>query len=248
MGVTLGTYYGAFSTAISSLFLPRATQMFVNKASGKELTEEMIKIGRLSFIVLIYILGAFLLFGKQFVTLWVGESLDKEATQSIWIIALMIMIAYTVPLVQSFANLILEAQNKLAFKAILYLSLLIIGAGIGAYLAYDYGAIGMISGSLLGWVVGQIIMNLYYGKVAELQIYMFFKELLNKIFPVFIISLLLGGLFNFIHYYGWGNFIFKCASYTIIFYFLIYQFGINKYEKQLFNEGLNKILEKFNKK
>ena len=71
VGIMLGTYYGAFSTAISSVFLPRATQMTASNATSKELTDMMIKIGRVSFILLIYILGAFILYGKQFVYLWV---------------------------------------------------------------------------------------------------------------------------------------------------------------------------------
>ena len=50
IGIVLGTYYGAFSTAISSVFLPRATKMTVGNATGEELTSMMIKIGRVSFM------------------------------------------------------------------------------------------------------------------------------------------------------------------------------------------------------
>ena len=78
IGIALGTYYGSFSTAISSLFLPRATQMTVGKATGEELTTMMIKISRISFIILMYVLIAFILFGRQFVNLWVGSDLGKE--------------------------------------------------------------------------------------------------------------------------------------------------------------------------
>lgn len=75
IGIVLGTYYGAFSSAISSVFLPRATKMNVDNASGEDLTDMMIKIGRLSFIILMLILTGFLLFGKQFINLWVGDFL-----------------------------------------------------------------------------------------------------------------------------------------------------------------------------
>ena len=103
VGIMLGTYYGAFSTAISSVFLPRATKMVVQNSSAEELTSLMIRIGRLSLIVLFLILGGFLLFGKQFIRLWVGnEYLDS------WLIAVIVMISYTIPLVQSFANSILD--------------------------------------------------------------------------------------------------------------------------------------------
>src|SRR5690606_44799 len=134
VGVMLGTYYGAFSTAISGVFLPRATQMTVANATGEELTDMMIKIGRLSFIALMFILGAFMLYGRQFVFLWVGETYYDS-----WVIALIIMFAYTLPLVQGFANSILKAKNKLSFKATIYLVFLILATGFVGYLARNYG-------------------------------------------------------------------------------------------------------------
>lgn len=85
--------------------------MSVRNASGEELTSMMIKIGRLSFIILMYILVAFVFFGKQFVQLWVGAELGEQGSYETWLIALMIMVAYTLPLVQGFGNSILEAKQ-----------------------------------------------------------------------------------------------------------------------------------------
>mgnify|MGYP000170613329 CR=1 FL=1 len=39
VAITLGTYYGSFSSAIASVFLPRATQMVTANATPKELTD-----------------------------------------------------------------------------------------------------------------------------------------------------------------------------------------------------------------
>ena len=229
VGVMLGTYYGAFSTAISGVFLPRATQMTVANASPRELTDMMIKIGRLSFIVLMYIFGGFLLFGKQFVLLWVGEVYADS-----WIIALIIMVAYTLPLVQAFGNSILEAQNRLAFKAIIYLVFLILGTALGALFARNYGAIGMISGSVAGWMIVQNVMNIYYYRVIKIEIPRFFREVASKILPTFILVLGLGYLINYIPGEGWLNLVMKIAIYSIIFSSLVYGFGMIDFERDLF--------------
>ncbi|MEN3324118.1 oligosaccharide flippase family protein [Mariniflexile soesokkakense] len=242
VGIMLGTYYGAFSTAISSVFLPKATQMAVGNASGEELTNMMIKIGRLSLIVLLYILIAFALYGKQFVFLWVGESFYES-----WIIALIIMVAYTLPLVQGFGNSILEAKSKLSFKAIIYLVFMIIGTFIGATYANKYGAIGMISGSVLGWLIVQNIMNIYYHKVIKINIPRFFKELLNKTFFTVIIIFILGYLVNYIPGYGWINFIVKAIIYSTVYAILMYLFGILDYEKDLFKNTTLSLLNKIKK-
>lgn len=243
VGVMLGTYYGAFSTAISGVFLPRATQMTVANASPEQLTDMMIKIGRLSFIALMYILGAFILYGKQFVLLWVGDTYSDS-----WAIALIIMFAYTIPLVQGFGNSILEARNKLAFKAIIYLVFLILGTGLGAHLAKTYGAIGMIVGSVTGWVIVQNIMNIYYYKVIQLNIIRFFKELLHKTLIVFLIVLAIGFVIDRIPGEGWLNFIGKGSCYTLTYIFLMYKLGLIDFERQLFINSVVPLLKKIKSK
>ncbi|GAA4114433.1 oligosaccharide flippase family protein [Aquimarina addita] len=239
VGIMLGTYYGAFSTAISSVFLPRATKMTVGNSSNEELTDMMIRVGRMSSIVLFYILGAFILFGKQFVFLWVGSSFYDS-----WVIAVMIMAAYTIPLVQGFGNSILEAKNKLSFKAILYLIFMFVGVGIGALLARYYGAIGMISGSVIGWLIVQNVMNFYYYKVIKLNILRFFKELLNRTFLIVLITIGIGIVINLIPGEGWINFIIKAFCYSVVYAVLMYSFGMIAYEKKIFKDGFDLVFKK----
>jgi len=244
IGITLGTYYGAFSSAISSVFLPRATQMSVNKASGEELTDMMIKIGRLSFIILMYILVAFVLYGEQFVFLWVGGELGEEGSFQSWVIAVMIMVAYTLPLVQNFGNSILEAQNKLSFKAILYLCFMIIGTALGGFLARKYEAIGMMAGSVIGWLIVQNVMNFYYHRVIHLNIFRFFKELSHKIAFALIIVVAIGYGINFIPGEGWINFIIKGCVFTVFFAAIMYSLGMLDYEKELFKKPIVSVLKR----
>ncbi|TNJ46459.1 oligosaccharide flippase family protein [Tamlana fucoidanivorans] len=246
IGIVLGTYYGAFSTAISSVFLPRATKMTVDNASGEELTSMMIKIGRISFIILMYIFGAFLLFGYQFVYLWVGKELGSDGSFEVWLIALLIMMAYTLPLIQGFGNSILEAKNKLSFKAVLYLTFLITGAGFGAFLAKTYGALGMICGTVTGWFIVQNVMNFYYHKVIGLNIFRFFRELSYKslltVFAIIVISYFI----NYIPGNGWLNFIFKASCYSIFYILGMYHLGLIEFEKKLFKDSLSPVFKKIN--
>ncbi|WP_164914080.1 oligosaccharide flippase family protein [Aquimarina sediminis] len=251
IGIALGTYYGAFSTAISSVFLPRATQMAVDNATGEELTSMMIKLGRLSFIILMYILGAFILYGEQFINLWVGgEELKTDGRynakecKEIYIIALMIMVGYTLPLLQAFGNSILEAKNKLSFKAILYLVFMILGAGLGGFLAIEYQAIGMISGLVVGWIIVQNVMNFYYHNTIGLNIFRFFKELLHKTFFVVLVVIAIGYFINYVPGEGWFNFILKGSTYTIVFGILMYFVGMLDYERELFSKPIASIVKR----
>ncbi|RZJ70833.1 oligosaccharide flippase family protein [Flavobacterium sp.] len=230
VGILLGTSYGAFSTAISGVFLPRATTMTVKEASSEELTSMMIRIGRFSLLVLLMILGGFLVFGQQFIALWVGNDYADS-----WTIALVIMVSYTLPLTQSFANSILEARSLFAFKALVYISLIAIGTGIGAFLVTDFGTPGMVFGAAGGWILAQIAMNIYYNRVVKLQMLRFFKELLSGIFPVFVLLLAIGYGIDQIPGSGWLNLAIKLTIFVSVYAAAIFKFGMNPYERQTFS-------------
>ncbi len=239
VGITLGTYYGTFSTAISGVFLPRATQMTVLEASREELTGMMIRIGRFSLISLLPILGGFLLYGRQFIRLWIGDTYAPS-----WAIAMLIMISYTLPLVQSFANSMLEARKMFRFKALTYISLIVIGTGVGALLVPRFGFLGLIGGSTAGWMLCQAVMNVYYHKVMQLNISLFFKALLHRLLPVFIVILALGYAIDMIPGANWINLIVKIFLFTGVFAILIYQFGMNAGEKATIHGMLPAFLRK----
>ncbi|RZJ34864.1 MAG: polysaccharide biosynthesis protein [Flavobacterium sp.] len=229
VGIMLGTYYGAFSTAISGVFLPRATKMTYLNATGEELTQMMVRIGRISLLVLLMILGGFFLYGRQFVHLWLPSTYRNS-----WLIALIVMIGYTIPLVQAFANSILEAKNKFSFKAIVYIGLIVLGTLFGAYLAKFYGAVGIILGTTTGWLLSQVIMNIYYSRVIGIHIVPFFLGLVRGLLPTFFLILAFGYAISFIPGKDWFNLILKIALYAAVFVVLMAKFGLNKSEFQMF--------------
>lgn len=228
VGIALGTYYGSFSGAISSVFLPKATQMVVKNSTSEELTLMMIKIGRLSLIVLLFILGAFLLFGNQFINLWVGKTYEES-----WLVALIIMLAYTIPLTQNFANSLLEARNKYYFKAVVYLVFIMLGTVSGWILVDYFDIIGMVAGITLGWLVALIIMNVYYHRIMKLNIVLFFTQVFKKLLWVFITVIFFGYFINKLPGVGWINLFIKNSLYLIIYGLLIFLLGMNSYEKSL---------------
>ncbi|CAL2103434.1 O-antigen/teichoic acid export membrane protein [Tenacibaculum sp. 190130A14a] len=235
VGVMLGTYYGAFASAFSSLLLPKATKMLYNNSSHEEINNMFIRIGRITLMILLLILGGFILYGQQFVKLWLGETYLLS-----WKIALFIMIVITIPLSQSFANSILEASKKIKFKAIIALSAITIGMILGAFLAKEYNAMGMIFGILLGRFLSELILNIYYVYAVKLNVLKFLIEVFLKNMLVFVLVLALGFLIDKIPGEGWINFGGKIFAYAITFLSLFYIFAMQKEEK-LIVEKLIKI-------
>lgn len=234
IGVMLGTYYGAFAAAITTMFLPHASRMVVQQASEILMTNAMIKIGRITSYMLMLILTGFIIFGKAFITLWVGPQYIDA-----YYIAVIIMLVYTFPLVQSYANSILEAKQLMKFKGLTYITFIFLGTVL-AYFGYIYyGIIGVISSICTGWLVAFLLMNRFYVKKLNLQISRFYKEVFgHQIF--FLILIFSAGVLLFNHLIdirGWLTLTLCAISYVLVFSLFYYFFVLNDNEKELLNLG-----------
>lgn len=231
IGVMLGIYFTSFGNIVNSLILPKAVQSIYNNLSNDELTKQMIKIGRITIIILLYVLGGFLLIGKEFLLLWVGETYLSS-----WIVALLIMIAYVLPIAQGYANSILDAMKLLQFKSVTYLVSCIIGAIIGWGLSFKYGSTGMIIGLFSGMFVFQIILNVYYQKIIKLNLISFFKQAVLPSLSVFLGSLVICAVLNFMIDMpaNWITFTVKGLIYSSIFILITQKFYFSVEEKRIF--------------
>ena len=96
VGHTFSSIFQQFSTAISGIFLPKATKMELEGQDGNKFTDFMIRVGRVQGIILIYILVAFGLFGENFIKLLYGDGYRES-----WISALVVMAGLLIPLMQN---------------------------------------------------------------------------------------------------------------------------------------------------
>lgn len=226
LGILLGTYYGAFSTAVSGVFIARTTYKVYQNNSMKELTEYMVKIGRISAMVLMVILVNFVLIGQDFIRLWVGNDY-----QNAWFVALLIMLVYTLPLLQAIANQVLDAKKLFKFKAKVYLVFLSFGLLLGYFLIDYHPVYGMVIGLVSGWMISLMIMTIYYHRFLKLDMIYFFKKLIN-IFAVSLITIVIGyAIAENLQGDSWLTFACKAALISMVYFALLYRWGISNEER-----------------
>lgn len=229
VGIMLGLYYGAFASAINGVLLPRATQMVTESKSPLEITQTMIKYGRINNFLSLLILSGFILFGKEFILLWVGD-VYKDS----WAIALLIMLVLTIPLSQGFGNSILEASNKVSYKAILNLITMFIGVISGFFLSKVYGIFGMIFPIVIALGINILVTNVYFIKVFNFKAVMFFRETFIKQFLIVSILVVIFYLVKReILFDNWIMLGIGIAVYTLLYIPVYYFFSFNQFEKDL---------------
>ncbi|MEI8084866.1 MAG: oligosaccharide flippase family protein [Paludibacter sp.] len=237
LAAQLNTYYLAFSTALSGVFIPRVNAMVSSTNDNKELSLLFAKLGRLQFILLSLIITGLIFFGVGFIKLWAGNDYHES-----YGIALMLIVPVTLPLLQNLGIEIQRAKNMHKFRSWVYLFIAIGNVLISIPLVKLYGGIGAAAGTAIALVIGNVfVMNWYYHKKVGLDIKLFVKELI-KISPALIIPSIVGVLMflymnlNDAKLLALGIFI-----YTIVFAISMWYLGINKYEKELVTVPYNRI-------
>lgn len=234
VGVMLGTYYGAFASAISGVFLARATKMAYQKGiSANEINEITARIGKLILMVLLPILGGFILFGKSFISLWIGDAFQQS-----WDIALLIMIGYTIPLITAFASQFAEGKGLFRYRSLLYLISALIGIVSSIFLLKNISVLGLGFGIFIGLCVNSILLIFYYHFIIKVNMILFFNKIRILVIPA-LLSVLIGrflmsviAVYDFNASHTWYGLMLSGIIYILIYLLMIFLFSFSKDEKK----------------
>lgn len=238
IAIQLEGMYMQFSTAISSVFLPKVTAMVATNRSRKEISDLFIRTGRIQYIVLAYILSGFIIFGRQFIELWAGAGYTDA-----YIISLLFFIPLTVPLIQNLGITILQARNEMKFRSVLYIIIALVSLAMQIVLTRFFGGIGCAMGVSGALVVGQIlIMNVYYRRRQDLDIKTFWKEISKmSIIPIVLIFSSMLVIRHFFALDSWGKLILGIAAFSLAYIPLFFRFSMTDDERNLFISMFHKI-------
>ena len=238
IAIQLEGMYMQFSTAISSVFLPKVTAMVATNRSRKEISDLFIRTGRIQYIVLAYILSGFIIFGRQFIELWAGAGYTDA-----YIISLLFFIPLTVPLIQNLGITILQARNEMKFRSVLYIIIALVSLAMQIVLTRYFGGIGCAMGVSGALVVGQIlIMNVYYRRRQDLDIKTFWKEISKmSIIPIVLIFSSMLVIRHFFALDSWGKLILGIAAFSLVYIPLFFRFSMTDDERNLFISMFHKI-------
>lgn len=227
VALTLYNCFISMVTAMSSMFGPRATKLIASGVSSEELTDFVCVPGRIqTMIAFLGILG-FLVVGKDFIHLWMGDGLDD-----VYKITLILILPAIIPLIESVTNTILDAMLKRMARSIVLICMCVINVISSVIFIKLFGYIGAAFGTALSIVIGHgIIINLYLHKVIGLNIPVMFMKILKGILPAFLICVAIGWFVSFISCNNLIQFLMKGGLVVIVYSFVMYWVGMNKNER-----------------
>lgn len=77
VGAQIYMMYMQFGTQVSGVFYPKISALYQEENGLQKVSDLFIRIGRITFYIILLILSGFIIFGREFLLLWVGEGYEE---------------------------------------------------------------------------------------------------------------------------------------------------------------------------
>lgn len=219
-----------FGTQISCVFYPKVSILYQEENGNKKVSDLFIQVGRVTFMVIMLILSGFIVFGKEFLMIWVGNGYAEA-----YYVAIVVMIPFSVDLSQNLALTILQVKKQYGFRAKIYFLSAFINIIATAVLASYFGIIGAaVSTGISMAITSGLIMNWYYWKRARLDVIKFWKESAS----IIAVSIMMIFFSHWIKHcesvpnVSFIRFGIEILIYSIVYVFIMYMFVMKPEEKE----------------
>lgn len=242
VAIQLKNMYYTFSLAISSVFLPRVTSMVTNGKSDAEMSEMFIRVGRIQYVVIAYVLSIFTLFGQKFVDIWAGKEYSE-----VYLITLLFFVATGIPLIQNLGMTILQARNQMKYRSIMILCVSVIGIMVSIPMTKLYGIQGFCWTIATAVILGHgILLNIYYHRSIKLDVLSFWKEILKmSMGPIVAVCVCLMLMqMKTIVIDSIEQLVLWVGAFSLVYIAIFYKFSMNDYEQHLVLAPINKLRQK----
>lgn len=224
--LTVYAIYNSLISVVTCYFLPDAAKLVSLEASGEELTDFVIRPGRFQAVIAVACICGFILCGKDFISLWIGEKYIKA-----YGVIIMLMVPVTIPLVENAAISILDASLKRIYRSIVLTVMAVLNVIVSIVLVPIMGFWGAAAGTALSLVIGHgILMNIYYAKTFDMQIFRMFRSIFKGILPSGVIALFVCLMVVRLDCLSWVSFGIKGIAFVAIYILLLWMMGFNRNE------------------
>ncbi len=180
LGYTFPNLLFALAQVTPGLFMPAVNRLVFSGASDGELTDLVIRVGRLQAYIVALTVSGFIAFGRPFLEFYAGP-----AYRGAYAVAVIVMVPNCVPLVQSAAHSVLQAKNMHRFRSLVYLAIAALNVALTIPLVRLYGVVGAAIPTGGAYLLGNgLILNLYYHRRVGLDIPRFWRA----VGPVFALA------------------------------------------------------------
>lgn len=229
IGTQIVQYFQSIGSAFNGVLMPGVVRMVEKDSSSSVICDEMVRIGRIIFMVLGLIWSGFLAFGRQFIDLWVGSNNADS-----YYVSVLLMTVYLFIMTESIGSQILWAKNEHKEQALMKLGIVLLNVFLTIVLIRWNPLIGAAIGTFISLAVGDIvIMNIVFVKKIKISLKKYYAGLFKGLLFSVLTTTLLGAVISLLPFDGWIGLIVKIGFMCVVYSVLLWSLGMNEYEKSL---------------
>lgn len=243
IAATIITLFNTLPSVLSSLFQPQVMRMVVKGTTPVQLTDLVIKVGRWQYLVCGTFLSGLVLFGMDFLRLWVGHKIPEEGISFSLLTMLIILPFNMIPLIQTVCISIMNAYDKRLYRSLILIAISVLHVIFTILIVKFWGPIGSPVGTALSYFIGYVVLlNIYYYRTFHLEIFRMFKEILLRISICILLSSMVCSPLILWHINTWIGFLVKGFTFVFVLFVILCVLGFNKEEKQIVFNSLKKSM------
>lgn len=190
LGGQFNPIYLSISGAMVGVFIAEINRLVAHRDDSR-ISNLFVHISRILAQGMVFIMSAFVIFGRQFIARWAGEGYGDS-----YLVALLIMLPVTVSQSQGLGKDIARAKNLHKMLIIINICVCVLNFVVSIPLAKWYGAVGSALGTFGSeMIICIVVQGIYYQKVVRINMMAYCREML-RILPGWIIPFAFGWVLN----------------------------------------------------
>lgn len=240
VGSQIVNAYLPLGVAVSSVFLPRVSELWHKEGDLTAISELFVKVSRISLYPLLAVLLGFVVFGRDFIRLWAGDGYDA----AYWV-AVLELAPFTIDVSQNIGLTILQVMDCYGFRAKMYFVAAVINIGLTIGLAQSMGIVGAAVASGVAMLVSSgLVLNVYYQHSVGLDMAGWWGSVLREVTPMALLCAVSWFAWRPFNGCGWGlllvGILCWAAAFTLTSYFLC----ANAFERGLVRGVVRRFLRR----
>lgn len=222
LGQSFSTYLTTMSLAVSGSFIPKINELVAQKKE-KEYKELFLKISWVQAFIIVFTVGGFAIAGSDFTSAWLDGT--KSDPETVYILAIVLLVLYMVPLTENSSIEIQRALNKHKFRSVAYILMAVVNVILSVtlvrFMPDNLSVYGCLIGTIFAMVAGNwVAINIYNKLSIDLPVGKYLLMLASFIGMAGFSCAICFFVTNWI---PWGNiskwfvFITKAIIYTLIY-------------------------------
>ncbi|MRJ42534.1 MULTISPECIES: lipopolysaccharide biosynthesis protein [Idiomarina] len=235
IGVMFNKYVMSLTIVITRVFTPDIIRKIDSGISSAEILSLLVRISRIQALFIYLVLGGVVVFGQQFLVLWLNEDFALS-----YYVLLFVLLPFSLEIIGNSRNIVLQVKEAYWYRSLTMVIMAIINIILTLLLLPRFGVIGAAVGTGAALLIGYVILGGVLQAKAEVSFLKYIKGVYGKTLPVNAVMVCMALWLTHGITFTWLTFAGAVVLYSVMYVAVTYILLLNRDERALIGRLLNR--------